>query len=171
MQAEYLPDSTVDPQTDEALRRLLSICFTKKKDAVFKKQRYFREPYPHRWVIRDDQGRIVAHTGVHEKQVIAGRRRFPIGGVCEVCVHPDYRRRGYVKRMLKMAHMYLVQHGFAFAVLFGKPEIYAAAGYRQVGNLFHGSKADGWKNRTAMVREIGDFPWPQDPVYLPGPTF
>ncbi len=31
------------------------MCFTKPQDVVFKDRRYFCEPYPHRWVVRDAQ--------------------------------------------------------------------------------------------------------------------
>ena len=41
---EYLPDSSVDDALDEEIRGLLTTCFTKPKDVVFKEQRYFFEP-------------------------------------------------------------------------------------------------------------------------------
>ena len=49
-----------------------------------KDRRYFREPYPHRWVIRNGQGVLVAHIGVHEKEVETEGTTFHIGGICEV---------------------------------------------------------------------------------------
>jgi hypothetical protein len=68
---EYLSDNSVDDALDQEIRGLLTTCFTKPQDVVFKDRRYFREPYPHRWVIRNGQGVLVAHIGVHEKEVEA----------------------------------------------------------------------------------------------------
>ena len=63
---EYLPDDNVTDTLDHELRGLLTTCFTKPQDVVFRGRRYFREPYPHRGVIRDENYSIVAHIGIHE---------------------------------------------------------------------------------------------------------
>ena len=168
---EYLPDSTINAATDEELRGLLTTCFTQPHDVVFKERRYFREPYPHRWVIRNEHGAIVAHIGVHEKSVESEGRSFRVGGIAEVCVHPDYRGRGYVRMMLQCAHEWLSEHGYTFAALFGAPPVYGSSGYVQVTNLVYGGGEEGWKKVTAMVKVLSNTPWPAGEVRLPGPTF
>lgn len=174
-EVEYIPDSSVDASLDRELRKLLTTCFTKPQDVVFRDRRYFREPYPHRWVIRGARHAIVAHVGVHEKAVEAEGRWFRIGGIAEVCVHPEYRGRGFVRIMLACVDDWLRQHGFLFAVLFGMPCVYKSSGYVQVNNLFHTSETPaGQKCRkqvTAMVKELSDERWPSKDAYLPGPTF
>ena len=67
----YLSDDSIDAAGDAELRELLSTCFTKPGDEVFKTRRYWREPYKHRWVMRNEAGRLVAHVGIHEKSVEA----------------------------------------------------------------------------------------------------
>ena len=175
MEVEYLADASVDAPLDAQIRGLLTLCFTKPQDIVFKDHRYFREPYPHRWVIRDTQETISAHVGVHEKTVEASGRTFPIGGIAEVCVHPEFRGRGYVKRMLACVHDWLIRHDFDFAVLFGKPDVYLSSGYIEVNNLIHDDVTAEGENCTsqspAMVRPLSDTPWPDGQVYLPGPKF
>ncbi|MFH1718807.1 MAG: GNAT family N-acetyltransferase [Planctomycetota bacterium] len=182
---EYLPDSSVDAPLDAEIRTLLTRCFTKPEDRVFRERRYFREPYPHRWVIRDVRRSIVAHVGVHEKYVEAGGRRFRIGGIAEVCVHPEFRGRRFVKAMLACIHDWLIRREFDFAVLFGDPRVYGSSGYVQVGNLVYdddtaapgppgpeGRGGDKSRSRSAaMVRQLSDIPWPTGQVYLPGPKF
>lgn len=168
---EYLLDDDVDDALDQELRGLLSTCFTKPQDVVFRDQRYFLEPYRHRWIIRNEMGAMVAHVGVHEKRVESGDRAFPIGGIAEVCVHPDCRGRGYVRMMLRCIHAWLVDHGFTFAVLFGRVPVYRSSGYEQIDNLSYGSADDGWKPVGAMVHALSDTPWPGGDVHLPGPTF
>jgi len=172
---EYLPDSSVDASLDAQIRGLLTTCFTKPQDVVFKTQRYFREPYPHRWVIRDADGSIIAHVGVHEKTVEADGRTFRIGGIAEVGVHPTFRGRGLVKAMLAGVHDWLIRHGFDFVVLFGDPHVYSSSGYVVVNNLIHDDLTATGERRTsqspAMVRQLSDTPWPAGQVYLPGPKF
>ncbi len=168
---EYLPDYYVTYNLDRELRSLLTTCFTKPQDVVFRDRRYFREPYPHRWVMRDENYSIVAHIGVHEKQVESKGLSYRIGGIAEVCVHPDYRGKGYVRMMLKCIHVWLSEHGFAFAVLFGDTLVYRSSGYVQVTNLFLGGSQEGWKKINGMIRDLSGTPWPSEDVYLSGPGF
>lgn len=169
-QIEYLPDAAVDDAMDKLLRSLLSTCFTKPQDVVFKDRRYFREPYPHRWIVRNG-AMIVAHIGVHEKQIEAKGRACRVGGIAEVCVHSNYRGRGYVRMMLPVVHDWLANHGFVFAVLFGEPGVYGSSGYEQVPNLFTGGGEEGWTQTTGMVKELSETPWPGGKVFMSGPEF
>ncbi len=173
---EYLADSDVDDALDAQIRVLLTTCFTKPQDYVFRRRRYFRQPYRHRWIIRMGRA-IIAHVGVHDKYVESEGRRFHIGGIAEVCVHPDFRGRGYVKAMLDCVHGWLEVLGtpygeqrFDFAVLFGKPQIYTSSGYVQVGNLILDDETDSDAG-NAMVKQLTQTPWPAAPVHLSGPKF
>lgn len=169
---EYVPDCEVDAALDRALRDLLSACFTKPGDEVFRERRYFREPYPHRWLIRDPAGRPIAHLGVHEKSVVADARTLRIGGVGDVCVHPAHRGQGHVRRMLEAAHVWMAPRGFVFAVLFGDPAVYGSAGYTSVRNLEGEDPATGRRGSLeAMMRPLGETPWPACAVRLVGSTF
>lgn len=168
---KYLSDDSVDHAVDAQIRGLMTACFIKPQYAIFKTQRYLHEPNPHWWTIGDGQKRLIAQVGVHEKQVMTEGNAFPIGGICSVCVHPDYRGRSYVKLMLERVHAWLSEHGFDFAVLFGSPLIYGSSGYVQVDNLVHGSDQEGWKPVNVMVFEVSATAWPDGQVRLPGPTF
>lgn len=168
----YLADEAVDALTDEALRKLFCTCFTGPNDQVFRDRRYFVEPYPHRWVVRNAESRLVAHVGVHERIIESGGRSFRVGGIAEVCVHPDYRGRGLVREMLAKVHDRLIEQGDVFSVLFGEAAIYRSSGYRPVGNLRYGNEATGWKvAEEAKVRLLSDIPWPSEDVFLQGGKF
>jgi len=169
IKVEYLADSDVDDALDAQIRVLLTTCFTKPQDYVFRRRRYFREPYNHRWIIRLRRA-IIAHVGVHDKYVESEGRRYRIGGIAEVCVHPEFRGRGYVKAMLDCVHGWLTEQRFDFAVLFGKPEIYSSSGYVQVANLVLDDETDS-DGGNAMVRQLTKTPWPTAPVHLTGPKF
>jgi len=172
---EYIPDETVNATDDRRLRRLLSPCFTKPEDYVFKEHRYFHESPAHRWVVRGPRRRIIANVVIHDKAVRVGRRRIRIGGVGDVCVHPDYRGRGYVRHMLAAVHAWLQAHDYPFAVLFGRPEVYRSSGYASVKNVYCAEPERGarpvWKQTPAMIIPLTDRPWPRGKVYLPGLKF
>lgn len=173
-EVEYLPDAGVDGETDSQLRELFTTCFSgsKNDNRFYLERRYYIEPYNHRWIIRGQSGEVVAHAGLHEKRVEAGGVSFPIGGVCEVCVRPDHRGRGYVKLLLGKMHRWMEKEGFAFSVLQGDPAIYASSGYCRVDNLVHGSDEEGWRTLDdAQVYCLSEKPWPGGQVRLPGPPF
>ena len=168
----YIRDADVDDALDQEIRGLLTTCFTGPQDWVFKERRYYKDPYPHRWIIRDAQGAMVAHVGGHDREVLADGSSFRIGGIGEVCVHPNYRGRGFVRAMLLEIHDELTQWGFDFALLFGAPNVYGSSGYIEVHNLFHGEgQPEERVPITAMVKELSGKPWPNTKVYLPGQVF
>ena len=170
-----LPDSTIDAEIDREIRDLLTTCFINAEDDVFSRRRYFKEPYPNRWIIRDGQQALVAHVGVHEKEIQARTGTHRFGGIAEVCVHPDTRGRGYVRAMLTVIHPWLAKRGFEFGVLFGDPEVYGSSGYTVVDNLFMNADPqlpDSPRRAvTAMVRPLSEAAWPDGEVYLPGLKF
>lgn len=171
---DYLHDDTVDVKLDRQLRTLLTTCFTKPHDAVFKRRRYFIEPYPHRWVVRDDD-RLIAHVGVHEKAARAAAAIYGIGGLAEVCVHPDFRGRGIVRDMIVAVHEWLRGHGFVFSILMGDPRIYTSSVFRTAAGVYCDGAGDAPGARclcgSAMVCELADVKWPDGDVYISGPSF
>lgn len=171
MNVEYLADSSIDDAGDRELRNLLTTCFTKPGDEVFRTRRYWREPYKHRWIIRNERGVLIAHVGVHDRRVAAEGRKFRIGGICEVCVHPECRGRGYVKSMLECVHSWLSANQFPFSVLFGDPKVYGSSGYVEVDNLRLNEDGKGWKPVKGMIRQMADTRWPDGDVNLVGLKF
>ena len=169
----YLPDSAVDAALDLELRELLSTCFTKPQDAVFKERRYFAQPPAHRWMIRSPEGKLVAHIAVHERQIEAGAWVASVGGIAEVCVHPEARGQGLAKLLLDEIHVTLTQRGVFFTALFGSRSIYASSGYTQPGNVSIGPGSDGkWQPvPELMVRPLTAAAWPAGDVRMPGPAF
>lgn len=172
---EYLADASVDAAMDGKIRALLTTCFTGPQDEVFKARRYFKAPYPHRWIIDDGQGGLAAHVGAHERRVRAEGRSYRVIGIAEVCVLPAYRGRGLVGAILREIHAWAVRQGFEFSVLFGVPGVYGSSGYRSVGNLFaNAAGPDGRvaaKQTPAMVKVLAQAPWPASDVLLEGPIF
>ena len=170
-QIVYLSDDSIDEAGDGEIRELLTTCFTKPGDVVFETRRYYKEPYKHRWIIRNEQGELVAHVGVHEKQIESEGNTFVIGGICEVCVHPESRGKGYVKLMLESVHSWLSENQFAFSLLFGDPKVYSSSGYDKLDNLYSNEGGEGWKPVNGMMKQILDITWPTGDVHLVGLIF
>lgn len=124
----YVYDPTVDDALDEALRRLLSCCFSV---PVLRRQRFNYELPAHRWILFETDGDPFAHVAVHDKHIGTPDGDVRVGGVAEVCVHPSRRGQGHVRTLLESAHAWMRQQGMAFSILFGRPEVYGGSGYRQ----------------------------------------
>lgn len=173
MKVEYVADSAVTRALDHALRDLLSTCFTKPHDIVFRDRRYFKEPPRHRWIIRGEGHALIAHVAVHEKEVECAGEMLPVGGIAEVCVHPDHRGRGLVREMLTAIHAWLAARDVPFAVLFGESAVYKSSGYQKIANFYVKSEVSAeWERSThAMARALSSRPWPAGDVHLIGLRF
>ena len=173
---EFIEDVAVDAELDRQLRLLLSTCFTKPVDIVFRDRRYFHEPPRWRWFMRDDVGELIAHIAVHDKLIGTTAGEFRIAGIAEVCVHPQQRGRGLVRDLLATAHPWLVAHDFPVAMLFGDKKVYSSSGYRVISNPIRYRKPETgiWivePSDWAMVRPLRNFDWPAGLVDLRGPMF
>jgi GNAT superfamily N-acetyltransferase len=172
---EDFPDARVDPALDTELRDLFVTCFPK-DEPLFSKHRHYREPPAHRWMIRDASGRLMAHACIHDKTLGSPAGDLHIGGVAEVCVHPDYRGQGLVRLLMPRIQKWLTDRHFDFSILFGRTEVYASSGYKNVDNpLRQLDPATGqWIVQpvaNAMILPLGLRPWPPGEIDLRGPLF
>ncbi|HMP75142.1 MAG TPA: GNAT family N-acetyltransferase [Kiritimatiellia bacterium] len=167
----YRADEDVDPATDRALRRLLSAAFCRPEHARFRAQRYFYEPYPHRWLIHAPDGRLAAHAGVHDRMLHAAGRAWACAGLADVCVHPDYRGRGLMRWLFSEIHGWLRNRGVPFALLFGDPAIYHSSGYRPVRIHLEHPPADLPQPLDALAASLNGLAWPAEPPTLSGGLF
>lgn len=171
IQIHYMPDAKVDAKLDAALRTLLSTCFTKPGDEIFRSRRYFIDPPAHRWYMQDTAGVLIAHVAAHEKTILWREQKSMLCGIAEVCVHPDHRRQGYVRLILEAAHDYMKHQSCDFSALCGDPDVYRSSGYFSVQNLVYKPKDEIRPLPGAMVCELGEKNWPEDEVFLLGEVF
>ena len=173
MKEFYEEHDVTDPDKDE-LMDLLELCFPMLKD--FKTSLYWREqPAHYRWLIRD-KDKIVANICVLDKTFLSGTKKISIAGIAYVCVHPEYRRRGFVKQMMSEIHQWAQDRGYAFAFLFGRTEHYQSSGYIRCKNQF---KFINYSNNTEEVKQIDkahyvplqDQPMPESVIDVQGPIF
>ena len=173
---EFIEDSAVDAELDRQLRQLISTCFTKPGDAVFRDRRYFHEPPHWRWFVRGTPTELIAHIAAHDKVIGLSTGDLRIAGIAEVCVHPQHRGQGLVRELLAVAHTWLTAQEIPLAVLLGDKKHYSSSGYRNISNPVRHWKPDPgvWLTETSdwvMVKPLRNFDWPTGLVDLRGPTF
>ncbi|MAD19712.1 MAG: GNAT family N-acetyltransferase [Planctomycetaceae bacterium] len=150
-----IEDEAVDADLDLKLRRMLSTCFTKPGDEIFRTRRYFEVPPSWRWCIGGG-GHLIAHAAAHDLSIRMGSNRFRVLGVAEVCVEPASRGRGLVRELLDAIHDFGLDEGFDFAMLFGRPRVYRSSGYEAADRPVHVTGADGARTARddAMFRPL-----------------
>ena len=173
---EFSEDRAVDAELDRQLRQLISTCFTKPGDCVFRDRRYFHEPPRWRWFVRGSPTELIAHIAVHDKLITTTAGELRIAGIAEVCVHPQHRGHGLIRDLLATAHAWLAAHDVPVAMLFGDKKHYASSGYQNIANpIRHRNPATGgWLTEPSdwvMVKPLRNFDWPAGLVDLHGPTF
>lgn len=182
---EQLTDDDVSDSLDRELRVLLTLCFTRPQDAVFRHRRYWKEPPRYRWIMRNAGGDLIAHAAAHDKIVVAEpeggeKEELRVAGMAEVMVHPAARGMGHVKELLGVAHPALERMGFEFSVLFGRPVIYRSSGYRIAENIvrYYDDSAGEWKRerfrepeRSFMYRPLSRPDWPAGTIDIRGSRF
>ena len=176
MSIEYIRDSNVDMYLDRSLRDLLCNCFTEPIAKVFRECRYFKEPPSHRWLIQSEDTQLIAHVALHEKVVTASHQQIRVGGIAEVCVHPEYRGQGLVRQLLAAVHDWLRSKDYSFSILSGYPCVYTSSGYVSITNLYQEKTLDNDSVKLepvplAIVCQLLDNKWPDDRVYLLGKSF
>jgi GNAT superfamily N-acetyltransferase len=172
---EDIDDADVSPSLDAELRTLFVTCFPRNQD-LFSQHRHYRQPPAHRWIVRDPAGRLIAHACIHDKTLGSAAGDLHIGGVAEVCVHPDFRGHGLVRLLMPRIQTWLTERRFDFSVLFGKTEVYASSGYQNVDNPLRSLDplTGQWAVKPGegtMILPLSTRPWPAGEIDLRGPAF
>jgi predicted acetyltransferase len=176
MNLEYIEDRNVGPELDAELRQLLSTCFTGGANEIFRHQRFFSEMPAHRWVARNDEGRLAAHLAVHDKIVGTSAGDLRVGGIAEVCVDPSHRGQGLVRQLLALSDDWMIKQGIPFGILLGKKEVYGSSGYRHADNpvRYLVPSTGEWLEQSFsyfLIKSLGAIDWPTGGIDLRGPKF
>jgi len=173
---EYLAEKQVTSEDDRRLRAILSTCYGGAGNEMFSYRRYWQEPPQHRWIMRAADRSIVSHLAVHDKVIGTENGDLRIGGVALVCTAVDYRRQGYAKKLLWVAHEWMMDAEIPFSLLFAVTDIYKSSGYRSISNPI---RFWDWREKKTVVRVIPSAmviplavcPWPDGLIDLRGPDF
>jgi len=170
----YVYDPSIEADLDWELRVLFAGCWP---GSMFRAKRYNAELPAHRWIVRADDQSLAAHLAIHDKLVRVDGKILRVGGVAEVCVHPAHRGKKLVSRLLASAHAWMESEGIPFSVLFGRIEVYASQGYRQIPNpcRCYNASHSAWETGATpwiLVRPLASDPWPETGILdLRSPSF
>ena len=124
-------------------------------------------PQNQNWVVTED-GVLTAAIGAYDHEIVVCGRRLPCRGIGNVAVHPDHRRKGYMKLAMNQAISDMVQDGIVLSTLGGRRQRYQYFGYDKAGPAYHFSLSRDNIHHTYgdapapfAVREVTD---PADPV-------
>lgn len=82
-------------------------------------------------------GRLVAHAMVKPYILTYGSARLHVLGVGRVCVHPEYRKRGYSSAVMRDTVAYMAEQGAHLALLNGISGYYERFGFSSVWPYYH----------------------------------
>lgn len=119
-------------------------------------------------------GKLVSHIILSKHIIRVGSQSLTIAGVGGVATHPDWRRQGFARRLLKAAEDLMRSEGcYDFGMLFCDTKMipyYSRNGYTLVHNpLFIMQRGQRVPfNDNKMVLPISGKPWPEGVVDIPG---
>jgi predicted N-acetyltransferase YhbS len=80
----------------------------------------------------DDNGTLITHIGVLEIPMRIMGEDVTVGGIHAVCTHPEYRRRGYYREVMKEVLNYCDRIYKTLVLTTAQPELYQPFGFRVV---------------------------------------
>ena len=120
-----------------------------------------------------ENGVVVAHAEIFPREIITTRGPITVGALASVCVHPDYRGRGWGAEVVREAFAYLPKIKVEVALFqTGVPQFYEKLGCRLIDNRFHnnGDYQDVFWDDYKVIYPA-DFAWPEGEIDLNGPGY
>ena len=111
-------------------------------------------PQDQNWVVTED-GVLTAAIGAYDHEIVVCGRRLPCRGIGNVAVHPDHRKKGYMKLAMNQAIDDMVKDGVVLSTLGGRRQRYQYFGYDKAGPAYHFSIS-----RDNIRHTYGDAPAP-----------
>ena len=124
-------------------------------------------PQDQNYVVTED-GVLTAAVGAYDHEIVVCGRRLPCRGIGNVAVHPDHRRKGYMKLAMNKSLEDMVADGIVLSTLGGRRQRYQYFGYDKAGPQYSfGISRDNIRHTFGdftppySLREVTD---PADPV-------
>ena len=84
-----------------------------------------------------EDGKVVSHIGVSQREVSVYGCRTRVGSIGAVCTRPDYRKRGFATMLLEDTIKMLDADGATVMIISGGRGLYQRAGCRSVGKRYN----------------------------------
>jgi predicted acetyltransferase len=76
-------------------------------------------------------GSLVSYMRAAPRTIWIGPAELQMGGIAEVCTHPDYRKRGIASRLLEDIVVLMKDGGYPVSMLYGNPAFYGKIGWER----------------------------------------
>lgn len=106
---------------------------------------FFPRDYPHIWsrdtiqyenrIIAKEDGRIVSHVGIFPLTAAVGDARVRIGGIGGVATLPEFRGKGYMRKLMNYSVRKMKEDKYAISILWGDRQRYGNFGYEVAGRM------------------------------------
>lgn len=175
MRIETLAEYDIGSDSQTAIRRLLAADFP-----GFAKQQSMT-PLPHcRYLVWLDN-ELIAHVGIHYRQILNGDRPARIFGISHLCVAKAHRSQRIATILLNQIESLAYSGHVEFLLLFAEDaRLFATNDYQQADNpcrwvQVEDSKmvaiAEGKLTPYLMVKPLSSLAWQPGVVDLLGPAF
>lgn len=176
MRIEKLIEHDIDLRLHAAITKLREECFPEDH-----KPRSYYKQLPHFRFLAYEGESLVGHMGVDHRVVSVGESVFSTFGVIDLCVREKYQGRGIGSALLVRLLQLAKGKEIDFVILVsGVHRFYEKYGFTVITPEFrwlriYDHETVGIGNMRLdvpmMVKQIGENPWPEEPVDLLGYLF
>jgi predicted N-acetyltransferase YhbS len=173
--AVCVDERAMTPGVEAAIRELLCTCFP---DAAwnFAHTRAWHGSGPEYSIVSCEGDRAIGHVGVVVREIACDGVRTRIAGVQNVAVHPERRRSGLSRLIMRESMQEAERRGIPFGVLFcvpGLENFYHSLGWYKVEARVTmldetGADAPTDPKNIMMVKQLGEAPFTATVVHLLG---
>jgi len=96
---------------------LLSLGYALTPEKVALIRRLDPRPFPFLAVYAVEEGVVAGQVGVYRLPMVSTQGREEVGGICAVCTHPAFSKRGVATALLEEAHSRMRRAGLRFSTL------------------------------------------------------
>jgi predicted N-acetyltransferase YhbS len=125
------------------------------------------------FIIGEGDKPVLAHARIFRREIFTSQGPLLVGALAMVCVHPDYRGRGWGAAVVRAAFDFLPELSTQVALFqTGVPQFYEKLGSRIIHNRFFNSDKPGnpfW-DKCEMIYPAA-FAWPEGDIDLNGPGY
>jgi len=174
-QLEIIPEETLSPQLDAAIRALLCECFP--PDApIFRRNRCWHNCAPEYTIIHRREGNIFGHVGIVRRTITCGGVSVEIAGIESLAVSPAMRGSGLSRELMNEEMAEAKRRGIPFGFLFCSPKLesfYGSLGWRRTDAKItmlneNGRDTPRYEKCIAMYANLAEEKFPEGDIHLRG---
>ena len=175
MDVSYIEECAIGSSARNDIENLLSLVFG---DGAGEASRY--KPYPSFRLLVSERRHLVGHLAAEHRRMRIGHCHFPVFGISDLCVRPDWQNAGIGTRLLRRLEDLGRERKIDYLLSFAdQPRFYEINGFEQKRLkcrwLFcYQGHSMGVLSRTldgVMIKPIGWQDWPEGELDLLGHIF